>query len=113
MKPFDFLGSMGNSLNQYFATGGSGPSDTLKQFFPSKSQNLRMDTSSSAPQITPQAVPQATSQPQQQYQGDPIESLLASLQTQQPQPQQDYTQPDLESLLAILLLLGGGGYANG
>lgn len=101
MGPFNFLGSMQNGLNQYFAPSLSQANNTLSQFFPSKSLNYRMDASPKAPDIHPLI---AAGQPQPQQQTLPMPS-----QVPMQEPQVDpFAQPVNLSDIILSLLVGGG-----
>lgn len=51
MGPFDFLNNIKNTLTQYFQPAKDTVSSTLNQFFPSKTNNLRLDKGPKAPDL--------------------------------------------------------------
>lgn len=83
MGPFDFLkglGTLKSNIEQYFSPATSQVSNTLTQYFPSRSNNFRLDKSPAAPQLS---IPQQQQQPAPQ----------AAPPAQPPRPTaQDYTQ---------------------
>lgn len=63
MGPFDFLNNIKQGLEQYFQPAMNQASNTLGQFFPSRTLNFRLDKSPKAPDIHP--IINAASKPQQ------------------------------------------------
>lgn len=61
--PFSFLNNIKNVLESYFAPAQTQVSSALNQFFPSKSNSLRMDSSGKAPDLKiPKPAPTSTPQ---------------------------------------------------
>lgn len=113
MKPFDFLGNLGQSLNQYFQPSRNEVGGALQQFFPSRSMNFRLDKSPNAPDIL--SLIEKTQQSQEPQQPQPTQTQVTSSQPtveNYAQPPIENNQPpmDLMTLLILLALQQGGGF---
>jgi hypothetical protein len=104
---FNFLNGIQPGLAQYFSPSMNQVSSTLEQFFPSKTNNMRMDTSNGAPKLaaTKSAAPQEpVQQPQTLLPGE--HQWVA----QQRQQGSHFSEPELHALYQRATTAPGGHY---